>query len=357
MAGKRKTLTSDRWIELLGDLLRGDYSSLERLPVAVHLEPVQVITALFNELSDDKVRDTFKEAIASHFEATPRRQENAQKLFTLLHVIAYTLPIRAKRLVRRRLLDGSLARLYYAEQPLSHLGLAVAGKYDLDEELVSYIFRINAKNISFTHRLISLRVLSGWGSTETVKLLETIVYHLGDEIDARQLARELKGLFHHNGEPLLNWCIAKEQEGVLPGSPQFTQLSFHLRQMAFPKKIFDDQTADSSIRLLAASLHRSELLPADLFSIASLTKTMHDGLIRHASWILKHTLFHISYPEEFAVRRMTPDMTQVLVTTAHGSAYLDREEGAEILGILEELKLPTIHDKYSEFNFSTQRLT
>jgi hypothetical protein len=330
-------LNHDQWVDLLDEVMKGDYRRVE--PTLVRdAEPARVAIGLYAALSDPSARNLFADAIVAQFESTPPRPINASKIFNLLHVIAYVLPSKAKRLVRRRLFDNSLSNLQYPENstPLSLLCLSVAGNYDVDDELTDYIHAKNRSAVDFEFRLVSLRLLATRSGKDVFELLDETIAAAKDSRKARQLVTEMRPILIQRGcHFLFEWFLSKEDRLAEHKNDEIQLFLDTLKTSVFKKSRLYQPESDPYVTLLTAFLHKSLVTAEDVVRLAELAAGHTSQVGRDTKFVLSRISYHVNDPYDPAIRRMA-SISQALVTTKYGRFLLDPETNTAVLAILHD---------------------
>lgn len=175
-------------------------------------ESHHVLIRVFDNL-DEKQSCLFRRVLFSVFESTPVLPKNERLLYDLLHTIAYSVPIEAKWLLRRRLREGIFRRLNYGRQNLHSLLLLVCSKYDVDDELADYVKRSARASKDYSYLLLCQWVLSARGGPEAFCFIERLLPLMISEIEAGELCRQLTSIGRRLGyNYFLEWYRSKSVE-------------------------------------------------------------------------------------------------------------------------------------------------
>ncbi len=321
----------DQWMETLRHVLRREYGGLP-VNVGRDAEPAQVAISLYRELSDSAARDVFADAITTLFESTAPRQGNVDTLFNLLHIIAYVAPPKAKRLVRRRVSDESLSHLHYPPgmPPLSLLCLAVAGKYDVDDDLVDYIHVLNSSAIDFAFRLVSLRLLATRSGKEVADLLDQTITAARNPLEIGQLVTELKPiLVRRKCHFFFHWCLSQLPQRAHARS-QYEWFIQELKTSTFPRYRLHQVEPDTYASLVTAYLHLGHMTAADIVQISRQSLGKASQIVHDTNIILGKTSYNIIDPSDPNIKRMAT-ITEAMVTSYGSHVTLDPVTDANIL--------------------------
>jgi hypothetical protein len=237
-------------------------------------EPHHALVDLYRGLGSKAKRDLFAEAIKLVFEATQRIDENKEQLYYLLHLISYTVPQSAKLLLRQRLHESVLGSMEYGKQNLQTLLLIANSKYEVDDDLVDYIWRSARLSTDYRHLLACLRILALRGGAEAYPFIENLIPDITSEARSFQLARQLKSIGKRIGyKHFLNWYRSKSEEFAANWPAQWV-----LFERGLKGRLLNDQAlatlsaSDPYAGFLMAFVHSSlnELSPSTVLDVARL---------------------------------------------------------------------------------------
>jgi hypothetical protein len=259
----------------------------------------RALIRLFQQLNGKGPRDRFAEAIKDIYEATPLIAANAETLYYLIQLIAFTKPLGAKQLVRRDLLRGALQTISYGPMALHTLLLVAYGQYDVDDVLVDYIYRSSKKASTYGYLLACLHVLSARDAEVTFRFLERMLPRLQSEVERVQLGRQLKIILRRLGHSAFySWFLNAPQNQPGRNDEQWTQFKSMLQDVVLPPwnaALLPEQ--DPYAVLLAAQLQadRRLLNPDELLAVARLYKEIDSDAIINALTIIWRKTAHRSY--------------------------------------------------------------
>jgi hypothetical protein len=183
-----QTFNEAEWMEWLGAFLaRNPQPPFIR---ANNDPPSSVLNRLFEAL-EPMSSIAFNRALFRQFEETAIIHKNSFRLYTLLHVIACTLPGQAKPLLRRRLREGVFRRLNFEGQNLHNLLLVACSKFDVDEELVRWVHRSARNSKDFGYLLLCQWVLSTVEDEQAFHFIERLIPYMNDAANRAQTTRQL----------------------------------------------------------------------------------------------------------------------------------------------------------------------
>jgi hypothetical protein len=237
--------------------------------------------------SDTAARNRFGEALTQVFESSPISQDNAEAIYTLLQLISYITPSAAKSIVRRKVFEESFRGLQFAAMDLHTLALAVAGEWEVDQDLASYITRFNEEPQEFRCRLLSLRLLSRKDPSDAYAFLPKIITELEPGVRATQLFRELRGIMlQRTFAGLLSWY--RDNQVYLwniPNYPIFYQI---LTEKLVPRQAINKATDDKYGRLFAYYVHGASLSPDEMNDLHKMRQGTSAEFDREVRKVLQH---------------------------------------------------------------------
>jgi hypothetical protein len=220
-------LSGEQWREWLSAFLAGD--SRPPLVAVADEEGHQVLIRIFDSLNA-KGSILFKRALFQVFETTPIIRMNEQQLYYLLHVIAYCVPVEAKKLLRRRLREGIFRRLTYGHQNLHNLLLVVCSKYNVDDELFRYVQRSARASKDFDYRLLCQRVVSTVEGPYAYHFIERLLPLMNSSEEAAAAIRQLTSISERLGyHDLLDWYRSRSIELALTWEQHWSLFTNALR--------------------------------------------------------------------------------------------------------------------------------
>src|SRR5467141_1691142 len=147
-------LSADRWVDWINSFLS---SSAHSPTITIGREELHhILIRIYDNLETQQDRGSFETALTLLFESTQTLQDNAERLYYLLQLLAYAKPPRAKRIVRRLLFDEVLTDVHFGEQHLHWMLLTTSSEYDVDDEIVDYVHRSVRRLNDFKYALLCL---------------------------------------------------------------------------------------------------------------------------------------------------------------------------------------------------------
>ena len=164
-----------------------------------------ILIRLFENL-EPKSSVAFNRALFKQFEETAIIHKNGFQLYTLLHVIAASLPGEAKPLLRRRLREGVFRRLNFENRNLHTLLLAACSKFHVDDELAAWIQRSARNSRDFDYLLLCQWVLTAVEGDQAFYFLERLIPVMSDDDQRAETARQLISVTERLGyRRFFNW--------------------------------------------------------------------------------------------------------------------------------------------------------
>lgn len=246
-------MTTGEWVEWLAKFLRDEVEAPD--PGSLGPEKCESLIRLYRGLSV-AAQDSFAAAVVQCLEATGERRNRAERLFILLHLVAYLQPVGAKRLVRRFLETKTLEGLVYANQKLPLVALVAASQFEIDDDLLYYMDRSLPHVTEFRELLVYFRIFSQAGSERTLQFLDLLMENVEPGVKAKQTARQLRGTVFRNGcRDLYRWYEGRRRAHA--GSEQFKIMVDVLLATAPPPSQWI-QESDNYAVLLSAALHTTK---------------------------------------------------------------------------------------------------
>lgn len=158
-------------------------------------------------LRDLGIRNAFDDAIAEVFDSFAFSSRD-DVIFSLLQLIAYAKPIRAKQVLYRVLFSEHLHRLRIDSYQLHTLALSVASKYTVGDELLGYIDRSVRRSSDLRYLLVCFRARSSVPAARSTDMLQHLIVIARSDAELHELVRELRGFAGFYGyEPLFRWYL------------------------------------------------------------------------------------------------------------------------------------------------------
>lgn len=190
-------LSFDDWHQWLVSFLSGEPQA-PLLPVERDEPWHQFLIRVFDGLSA-KAAVQFNQAVFKVFENTAIRKNNERQLYTLFHVMAYSVPGEAKELLRRRLREEVLRGLQYGHQDLHSLLLLTCSKFHVDESLVRYVQRSARSSKDFDYLLLCQWVLSTIEDAQAFRFNERLLPFIDSPELAAAASRQLASISERLG--------------------------------------------------------------------------------------------------------------------------------------------------------------
>lgn len=244
-------------------------------------------------------RRAFSQAVVTALEGTEIHSDEAERLFTLLQVIAYLQPIGAKQLVRRLVINRTLADITYANQRLGLVALVTASKFEIDDELLYFMDRSLRQVDEFRALLVYLRLYSQADAHRAADFLSTIMEKLEPGVKARQAARQLQGVTLRNGcKEIYRWYAAERATNDSP--EKFRLLCEEVLTHIVPSPAEWSNETDQYAVLLSASLHtlRTEFDATQLILLSQVAKNVGPDGEEAARLVRSSQTFYVVDPAD-----------------------------------------------------------
>lgn len=270
-----QSFTLEDWTNWLNALLAGNPKP-PLLTLGRDESLLDGLINLYTGLPGKSERDTFAEAVKSIYRSTQRIPENREQLYYLLHLMAYTIPLGAADLLRQRLNESVLKDMEYAGHNLQTLLLIANSKYEVDSDLVDYIYRTARVSNDLRHLLACLRILGLRGGQEAFPFINYVLPLISSEPSSAKLARQLHGMTRRIGyQHLLEWYLENSEDLAREWPRQWEFFEWGLRE-----RLLTDTTlqvvckSDPNAGFLTGFVqaNANNLLPSTVLYIARLYK-------------------------------------------------------------------------------------
>jgi hypothetical protein len=248
-------MTTAEWVDWLGKFLRDEAETPD--PASFGPEKCEGLIRLYGGLSA-AAQERFAAAVVQCLESTGERRDRAERLFVLLHLVAYMQPLGAKRLVWRLLESKSLQGLVYAKQKLPLVALVAASQFGVDDDLLYYIDRSLSQVTEFRELLVYFRIASQAGAEVTLQFLDLLMEKVEPGVKAKQTARQLRGVAFGKGyRDLYRWYEGHRH--TLAGTTQFNIMAEDVLPQTVPAPNEWVQESDNYAILLSALLFAGKI--------------------------------------------------------------------------------------------------
>jgi hypothetical protein len=196
-------LSIDDWISWFESQLAGvpALPFVSPAPSEIH----QLLIRTYRTLADPPTRQRWTEAFVRVVQGTETTNAEA-RWYTLLQVTAAVRPPRVYSALRRVFLHGSLSEQTYAQQDLPTLLVTVLSKYEIDDEVESYIVARLATSLALRDRLIAIRLLAGKSPRQALSLVDGAIALATGRVSDSQIGRIVIAMAVHYGfSPLWHW--------------------------------------------------------------------------------------------------------------------------------------------------------
>src|SRR2546423_2393998 len=146
---------------------------------------------------NDSARRRFAEAVVRLYESTQYFVDQTPVFYTLLRLLGFVKPSRAKRLLIRDLLSeiflsAGPGGFVCNQRPLHFVLLSAVAEYEINEAVIDYLFQSAERTTDLAYLFQCFQLLLEQGEVDTYLFLNVIIANLPeDEMDAEGLAQEL----------------------------------------------------------------------------------------------------------------------------------------------------------------------
>ena len=248
-----QTFNDTDWMEWLSAFLARN----QRPPfVSSNNDPLHSVLIRVFEALEPASSIAFNRAIFRQFEETALIHKNSKRLYTLLHVIAFTLPGQAKPLLRRRLREGVFRRLNFEGQNLHNLLLAACSKFDVDDELAKWVQRSARNSRDFDYLLLCQWVLSTVEDDQAFYFIDRLLPYMNDADNRATATRQLYSVADRLGYfRFFNWYRDRSDTLQAKWPAEWDHFARALRQRLL---------TDAALPILAAKDPDATLLYSEL---------------------------------------------------------------------------------------------
>lgn len=334
-------MTTGEWVDWLGKFLRDEVETPD--PASLGPEKCEAIIRLYGGLSV-AAQERFVAAVVQCLESTGERRDRAERLFVLLHLVAYMQPLGAKSLVWRLLETKSLQGLVYAKQKLPLVALVAVSQFGVDDDLLYYMDRSLSQVTEFRELLVYLRIASQAGTERTLQFLDLVMEKVEPGVKAKQTARQLRGIAFGKGyRDLYRWYEGHRRD--LSGSAQFKIMTEEVLRQTIPSLSELVQQNDNYAILLSAVLYtgKIEYSPNQMFQFSQAVAKLGAEAI-DAAHLVKATQefqeYHVVNGEEDdgLLRIPMKNRRGLQLIKRKGSEYVARDVNETEARELEQMK-------------------
>lgn len=340
------------WSDWLDAVFNGEVVLTQAAPtMELHQK---LIDAYLRLAPTDRTR--FANAVHVVFEHTPMIVSNAERIYYLLHLIAYVKPRKTRDYLKRFMYNELLRPIEFGGQSLHALLLLALAAYDVGEDVVEYVERSARQSPDASYLIICMRVVSRADPARTLGLLATTVQRIDGPPQAAALARYLKGFTSMYGyRGLYAWWTRHARE--LRSGDRTVGARFEMFEKALLAKFVVDPKLDEvplaeldrmlfSALVLAA---RRPLSPEEVMAVAQACDQGDDaGRAAFDDVYLQQASrgWDISVERNWRrTARMSAD--EALLMTAAGAIFIDetKERLAEMILRTQTRTFPDIMDQ------------